>query len=282
MGVVSRFKMAVHESMKLHVTADKFFVEPTDTVEREVLVIDRISQEISLQKNGAEIPPGAEVKNIYGLFGIMRLLAGPYLVVITKKVKVGEINGQSIWKVAGTEMISYKRTMFHLNEQQVTDNNRYVVMVEHVLAMESFFFCTSFDLTHTMQRLFNTSPEFLHMPLHERADVRFTWNSNMLRELAQQPELAQYCLPIMLGFVAVKPCSVKGHAFNYIVISRRSCFRAGTRYYMRGVDSEGHAANFVETEQIVEYDTSRCSFVQTRGSVPLYWYQFPNLKYKPT
>ena len=55
---------------------------------------------------------------------------------------------------------------------------------------------------------------------------------------------------------------MKGHAFNYVVISRRQCFRAGTRYYMRGVDSEGYAANFVETEQIVEYDNSRCSFVQ--------------------
>ena len=50
---------------------------------------------------------------------------------------------------------------------------------------------------------------------------------------------------------------------------------------MRGVDSEGHAANYVETEQIIEYDNSRCSFVQTRGSIPLYWSQYPNLKYKP-
>jgi hypothetical protein len=100
-----------------------------------------------------------------------------------------------------------------------------------------------------------------------QADIRFVWNNTMLRELAQQEELAQYCLPIMLGFVEVRPCSVKGHAFQYILISRRSCFRAGTRYYMRGVDSEGHAANFVETEQIVEYGNTRSSFVQVgRGT----------------
>lgn len=29
-----------------------------------------------------------------------------------------------------------------------------------------------------------------------------------------------------------------------------------------GIDSEGHAANFVETEQIVHYNGSRASFVQ--------------------
>ncbi|NXS17026.1 SAC1 phosphatase, partial [Mystacornis crossleyi] len=46
-------------------------------------------------------------------------------------------------------------------------------------------------------------------------------------------------------------------------------------------DSEGHAANFVETEQIVHYKGNKASFVQTRGSIPFFWSQRPNLKYKP-
>lgn len=44
---------------------------------------------------------------------------------------------------------------------------------------------------------------------------------------------------------------------------------------------QGYCSNFVETEQIVEYLDNRVSFVQTRGSIPLYWTQYPNLKYKP-
>ena len=39
--------------------------------------------------------------------------------VITKRAKVGEINGHTIWKVTATEILSYKRTTMHLNEQQV-------------------------------------------------------------------------------------------------------------------------------------------------------------------
>jgi len=31
---------------------------------------------------------------------------------------------------------------------------------------------------------------------------------------------------------------------------------------MRGIDSEGHVANFVETEQITIHDNMRASFVQ--------------------
>lgn len=45
---------------------------------------------------------------------------------------------------------------------------------------------------------------------------------------------------------------------------------------------QGSCANFVETEQIVEYLNDRMSFVQIRGSIPLYWSQYPNIKYKPS
>lgn len=44
---------------------------------------------------------------------------------------------------------------------------------------------------------------------------------------------------------------------------------------------QGNVANFVETEQIIERGGEKSSFVQTRGSIPLYWSQYPDLKYKP-
>lgn len=54
----------------------------------------------------------------------------------------------------------------------------------------------------------------------------------------------------------------------------------GTRYRRRGVDESGKVANYVETEQIIEYDRHVLSFVQVRGSVPVYWSQ-PGYKYRP-
>lgn len=63
---------------------------------------------------------------------------------------------------------------------------------------------------------------------------------------------------------------------------------------MRGIDEEGNVANNVETEQCVIVKdivlqkilaclsiTQISSFVQTRGSIPLFWTQAPNLHYKP-
>lgn len=80
------------------------------------------------------------------------------------------------------------------------------------------------------------------------------------------------------------------------LISRRSRFRAGTRYFRRGIDHEGHVANFNETEQILLIEplsapggprssgdnfASKLSFVQIRGSVPLFWAEVSTLRYKP-
>lgn len=48
---------------------------------------------------------------------------------------------------------------------------------------------------------------------------------------------------------------------------------AGTRYLARGLDDEGNVANFVETELLLCYRDQLYSFVQIRGSVPLYWQQ---------
>lgn len=36
---------------------------------------------------------------------------------------------------------------------------------------------------------------------------------------------------------------------------------------MRGVDQEGQVANYVETEQIIEYQGDKCSFIQVTSFV---------------
>ena len=44
-------------------------------------------------------------------------------------------------------------------------------MVESVLKTGYFYFSTTYDITHTLQRLHNTSPEFVSIPLHERVSL---------------------------------------------------------------------------------------------------------------
>lgn len=51
--------------------------------------------------------------------------------------------------------------------------------------------------------------------------------------------------------------------------------------WRRGANLEGDTANFIETEQILEYEGFKSSFLQIRGSIPLLWEQIVDLSYKP-
>ncbi|CAB1320403.1 unnamed protein product [Coregonus sp. 'balchen'] len=191
-----------------------------------VLAIDRVSNEMTLTGK-KDVPPSANTRPICGIMGTIRLVAGMYLIVITKKRNVGSLLGHAVWKAVDFDVISYKKTVLHLTENQTHDNKTFLSMINNVLTTDGFYFCTDYDLTHTLQRLANVSHDFQEMSLLER--------------------LHKFAIPVVHGCI----------------------------------DSEGHAANFVETEQIVLYNGGRASFVQTRGSMPFFWSQRPNLKYKP-
>lgn len=100
--------------------------------------------------------------------------------------------------------------------------------------------------------------------------------------------------PISVAF-DIRPAFIRGRRLQFCLISRRSRFRAGTRYFRRGIDHEGHVANFNETEQLVLVEgevnhtdsqllgnyANRFSFVQIRGSIPIFWAEINTLRYRP-
>lgn len=113
---------------------------------------------------------------------------------------------------------------------QERDNQAYLGMIRRVLDTPWFYYSNSYDLTHTLQRrnqLLQTKPNFSQLSLYERADERFVWNSHILRDFVVQPELRRFTVPLMHGFMAIEGCMVNGHAFAFVLISRRSAYRAG-------------------------------------------------------
>ncbi|POI23609.1 hypothetical protein CIB84_012642 [Bambusicola thoracicus] len=117
---------------------------------------------------------GCFTSYVYLLFQTTLLFfwfTGTYLIVITKKKKVGEIFSHAIWKATDFDILSYKKTMLHLTDIQLQDNKVFLSMISHVLSVDGFYFSTTYDLTHTLQRLANTSPEFQEMSLLERVRI---------------------------------------------------------------------------------------------------------------
>ena len=63
--------------------------------------------------------------------------------------------------------------------------------------------------------------------------------------------------------------TVAKETFSLTLISRRSIYRNGRRFNTRGVDADGHVANFVESEQIVKKQSGTVySFVQVFPLLP--------------
>nr|CAI5836938.1 unnamed protein product [Callosobruchus analis] len=268
----------VFNDLTLHIANEKFYIKPKNST--ELMIIDRQSQNIAVVKNVGQVPNRSNIIDFCGLLGTINLIAGSYLVIATQRELVGYIAGHPIWKLAKTELIPYVRSHLHLKPEQQRDNNIYISMVEHVLSTPFFYFSYSYDITHSIQRLHDIQPDFWQQSLMERGDHRFIWNRHLLNPFRSVPA-RRFCLPIMHGFVSINQCVINGNGFTWSIISRRSVLRAGTRWFRRGVDRDGYVANFVETEQILEFQGDRASFVQIRGSIPLFWQQNPDLRYKP-
>lgn len=224
---------------------------------------------------------------------------------------MGRLRGHMVYKVAGTEFLPMRERPLH-----DTDEDAYLTLVKNLLRTGPMYFSYSLDLTNNFQRQSQTAP---NIPMWKGADDRFFWNRFIQTDLIDfsqgendksgirygpQPGADPYILPVMFGMMRITPARVKGTSFTFALITRRSRHRAGTRYFSRGIDEEGHVSNYNETEQVVILNDSAgglsgfaggqsmtngksgqdlqvYSFVQTRGSVPVFWAEVNDLKYTP-
>lgn len=222
---------------------------------------------------------------IYGIIGIAKLLRGLYLVVITDRAEVGKIAGQKIWRVTGTKIIPFDEYA-STNPEQDEDEERYLAMLKLVLGLPGVYFSYTYDITHSSQRISAFSDEQKQQPLWARADRRFFWNrflsEPLIHATSATPQVSRFILPLIVGYCGIGSAQLGSSAVDVVLLSRRNVARAGTRFWMRGVDENGNAANNCETEQIlVALAGELSSFIQTRGSIPLQWTQYVNMSWAP-
>jgi hypothetical protein len=198
------------------------------------------------------------------------------LVYVKEAKKIGEIlPGHAVFMVQQAEILPYETKT--LSEEQQKDEHAYKELI-HSLFNErhTFYFSHTFDLTVSLQTFY--SRKLSQTP--QQLDEQFMWNRYIATPFFHE-NLQDFVTPIIRGFVSLNQVPIDGKVVDFNVISRLSWKRVGTRYNTRGVDQQGNVANFVETEQILRCDNNVMSFLQIRGSIPLFWTQKPNLSYKP-
>ncbi|EFQ99829.1 secretory defect recessive suppressor [Nannizzia gypsea CBS 118893] len=277
------------------------------------LVIDRPTGDLRLEK--ASTHQAKRVSSIAGILGIVKLKLDKYVIVITKEQPMGRLRGHMVYKVVATEFLPLRETPLH-----DPDEDAYLALLKKQLATGPMYYSYSLDITNSFQR---QSQSDLSLPLWKRADDRFFWNRFIQTDLidfstglsehtgirsGQSSDVDPFILPVMFGMLRITTAKVKSTPFTFALITRRSRFRAGTRYFSRGIDEHGNVSNYNETEQIAILNDSNgavsgfaggsgvgdskageknhkelqvLSFVQTRGSIPVYWAEVNNLHYTP-
>ncbi|SCW03809.1 LAFE_0G18690g1_1 [Lachancea fermentati] len=239
----------------------------------------------------------------YGLLGFIKFTDCYYLIVITKRSHIAVLGGHSIYHIDETELVpisnSYKKP------DKYSIEARFLSTFLNLDLSKTFYFSYTYDITNTLQT--NLLREKLKAV--NRADISipsgitdyndmFMWNLNLLEPVFPCIDTVyDWFQAIIHGFIDQVNVSVWGRSVYITLLARRSHHFAGARYLKRGVNNDGYVANEVETEQIVSdmiltpfhqpgngyFDSDRyTSFVQHRGSIPLFWSQeASNLTAKP-
>ncbi|XP_077198673.1 synaptojanin-1 isoform X4 [Paroedura picta] len=206
----------------------------------------------------------SKVMDAYGLLGVLRLNLGDtllhYLVLVTGCMSVGKIQESEVFRVTSTDLISLR--IDPSDEERVSE-------VRKVLNSGNFYFAwsstgVSLDLSLNAHRSMQ----------EQSTDNRFFWNQSLHLHLKHYGvNCDDWLLRLMCGGVEIRTIYAAHKQAKACIISRLSCERAGTRFNVRGTNDDGHVANFVETEQVIFLDECVSSFIQIRGSVPLFWEQ---------
>ncbi|XP_028966400.1 synaptojanin-1 [Galendromus occidentalis] len=240
-----------------------------------VLIEQRGVKSTVLLESGAIVELGPEetsclkkdytaLLDAHGCLGVLDTNQGDievkYLVMVTGCHSVGKINQCEIFRLTDVTFVSLR---------DFRDDVERMMDVRKVLTSGTFFFSWSsqsapLDLTLCAQRNTRTN----------ETDNRFFWNRMLhIPFINFGVDTSQWLLKIMNGGIEIRTVYVGHLQARACILSRLSCERAGTRFNVRGVNDDGHVANFVETEQIIFLDNKVSSYVQIRGSVPLFWEQ---------
>ncbi|KAJ7356993.1 SacI homology domain-containing protein [Mycena albidolilacea] len=285
----------LHQRLQLYTQGnDTYIFVPPDTAGAQSLTIHRSSGELVLNAPHS-LPPSARRtgKIIYGILGIISLSLSEYVIVMTGREVKGRLMGQDIYRATDFDLLPLGQNIDVFNPPHPVEAHLLNLVRTH-LHGGNFLFSYGWDLTRRLQSQWETREQDTDRPFWATADDRFFWNKFLQTRLIEwttgntSQDLSPYILPIMYGTFDIRNATLHGRTIQICLISRRSRFRTGTRYFRRGIDHDGHVANFNETEQLLlvedaksgEFST-QMSFVQIRGSVPVFWAEVNTLRYKP-
>ncbi|EMD69545.1 hypothetical protein COCSADRAFT_32245 [Bipolaris sorokiniana ND90Pr] len=244
--------------------------------------------------DGNKATGGMKLKcSTWGLLGFIRFTEAYYMLLISKRSQVAMLGGHYVYQIDGTEMIPLTTgSTSKYQKDRNPEEARFLSILNNMDLTRSFYFSYSYNVTRSLQQNIIQQRTALSQGIsnldRDYQDM-FVWNHHLLNPARDAlKNMYDWCHPIIHGYVDQSSLDVFGRRVYLTIIARRSRFFAGARFLKRGTNDLGYVANDVETEQIVSEQTttsfhapgprlyanpSYTSYVQHRGSIPLYWTQ---------
>lgn len=257
----------------------------------------------------------------WGIMGFIRFTKGFYMSVITKRSAVALLGGHYVYHIDQTQLVPLCHSSLYRTPDRRSEENRYLTTFQSLDLSKTFYFSYTYDITQTLQTNLVREKRNIDNRKERKSfqdyNEMFVWNQALLKPAMESFERSiRWCLPIIHGFMdqasrlflffslffflmltLLLEIDVYGRTIYVAIIARRSQYFAGARFLKRGANVDGRVANEVETEQIVAdinissfHDPNKglfnspryTSYVQHRGSIPLFWSQdVTNMSPKP-
>ncbi|PSS34692.1 Phosphoinositide phosphatase [Actinidia chinensis var. chinensis] len=266
--------------LELHEFRDKFVIKAVESPDQGFSISRSDGQIEPLNGDSSSASP-SNVSTIYGVAGTIRLLAGTYVLVIISRKEVGSYIGFPVFRVMSMKFLSCNEDSGLSNYQEKRDEAYFRTLLKVVESTPGLYYSYETDITLSLQRRFKLAKGWMSKPIWKQADPRFVWNRNILEELMENKVRHFFCSEGGHHCFQTGQLKLENSPATITLISRRCTRRLGTRMWRRGANLEGDSANFIETEQLLEFEGFRSSLLQIRGSIPLIWEQIVDLSYKP-
>ena len=197
----------------------------------------------------------SDVKNGIALIGLVNIGPIVFIPIITEFTTVGRIlNSHYIKLIKEVDFISFELP-FH--SPLTPQESRRISRIKDFPLSGYHLWCDTYDLTTPLSS--------------NKTDFSFKWNK-FWTESFESIGQADSCISLLQGCVTCKIINLNSEPFRFTLISLRQNSHGGTRYYSRGLNNDGYAANEVRSELIIESNSGKViSHEWRRGTVPILW-----------
>lgn len=258
------------------------------------------------------IDTGLKLAPCWGCLGLLEIDREIFIAIVTHATPIGKFppSHEQIHRVISVDLFCLTSTAFdyqyvfyqptnlglssNIDSDEGVSDQPALNGIKKIMSNGQFYFSTTgVDLSS------RTENRILPEGRTDDDSRRFSWNAFMLSGLSSfqqglptesrvEFDSQNFLVSVIQGFVASYELKLpppiptndptpdpvnQPITLTISLFSRLGSRRAGTRFNTRGIDDDGNVANFVESETLILSDSNLFSFIQIRGSVPLFFEQ---------